>query len=193
MVIAAKGLRTPQVPAHTRTESVVVLLFVILAASGCAKPDDTRSPENAKATVPQSATIEPVEHGAVSPPSTIPEPFHGIWASTEDACQLIQQRASNLRSPSPPARSGMWSTRPSAHSAGSFPPLRQNWWRNSSARQQRTRRPHPSNVPWRWPRAARVSGPSGQLSPLRRRGTATTGRTRRADRSAANRCGPPDG
>ena len=90
MTIARKGLRAPQAPAHTRTRSAIVVLITILASGGCAKQDSAPPTASADATATQSSATVPTEQPAAEPANTIPEPFHGIWASTEDTCQLIQ-------------------------------------------------------------------------------------------------------
>ena len=93
MTIARKGLRAPQAPAHTRTRSAIVVLITILASGGCAKQDSAPPPASADAAATQSSATAPTAQPVASPPNTIPEPFHGMWASTVDGCQAIQTGA----------------------------------------------------------------------------------------------------
>lgn len=88
MTIAGKGFRATNVPAHKRTRSAVALLCVILATGGCSKQDGAPPPEGANATTPETPVAAPVQQVAASQPSSIPEPFHGTWVATADACQL---------------------------------------------------------------------------------------------------------
>ena len=93
MTIAGNGLRSQPQPAHPRTRSAVVLLFAILASGGCAKQDSTPPPASADATAAQSSATAPTAQPVAAPPNAIPEPFHGMWASTVDGCQAIQTGA----------------------------------------------------------------------------------------------------
>ena len=90
MTTAWKGFRATNVAVHTRTRSAIVALIAIMATGACSKQDGAPPTESATAAANQAPSPASADQPAAPPPGTIPEPFHGMWAATTDACQLIQ-------------------------------------------------------------------------------------------------------
>ena len=89
MTTAWKGFRATNVAVHTRTRSAIVALIAIMATGACSKQDGAPPTESATASANRAPPTTPADQPA-APPSTIPEPFHGMWASTVDGCQAIE-------------------------------------------------------------------------------------------------------
>jgi TonB family protein len=90
MPIARNGLYATRFAANSQTRSVLVALAILLAIGGCAKKEGAASPESAEAAAAQSSPVTATDPPAPAAPDTIPEPFRGTWASTQDACKLIE-------------------------------------------------------------------------------------------------------